>query len=304
MTSISVSTGASFAIVPKPLGVAPSSPSPCSHSNPAANPASPPGIAITAAAASIETLSLRSTESNEPPPSPSSDQQITYSFVVHTFAKDQHEFTHEFHNRPVDIETVHIEYLFARLAWTVIMFVKPFITAYRPRLVAHITQPSDTSLDPRIGSKMTIEWMNDDTLRNLYGGGGSRNASPKKRKLGGKGSRDGEEEHDDGSTECDSDEWSSRVAIEEEEWTRGRPLKRALHLKGLLGSGCSVLHGLRSGDGLGMAGPKRFYECCFFFHIIHYGWPCPLTESGIGTKSTFRMGELLGLMSIRSSPVY
>lgn len=68
------------------------------------------------------------------------------------------------------------EYIFARFAWTIIQLVKPFVLSLSPRAVVHV------QTDPEKAVTWVVETMQFDQLDQLYGGGGSRSASPNKRR--------------------------------------------------------------------------------------------------------------------------
>lgn len=68
------------------------------------------------------------------------------------------------------------QYIFARFAWTMIQLVKPFIISSSPRTVIHV------QTDPGKAVTWVEETMQSDQLDKLYGRGGSRSASPNKRR--------------------------------------------------------------------------------------------------------------------------
>lgn len=99
-------------------------------------------------------------------------------FVAHVLTAlcaGNQELADEFQNRPVQrgaFEGVAKEYLFAKFAQAVFMLVKPFIAfASVVRYVARL------QADDKMGSETRNEWMSRESLRNLYGGCGSRRAS-------------------------------------------------------------------------------------------------------------------------------
>lgn len=67
-------------------------------------------------------------------------------------------------------------YIFTRFAWTMIQLVKPFLISSSSRAVVHI------QVEPGKAAKWVEEMMQPDQLDKLYGGGGSRSASPNKRR--------------------------------------------------------------------------------------------------------------------------
>lgn len=133
------------------------------------------------------------------------------------------------------------EYLFARFAWTVIQLVKPFVMSLSPRAVVHV------QTDPEKAVKWVVETMQPGQLDELYGGGGSRSASPNKRKRKQSNTRDSSVPNDIGlsrNTEINmlyqriTEDHEARVRQKRrrdsyvsdcitEEWEpRGRPRKR------------------------------------------------------------------------------
>ena len=68
------------------------------------------------------------------------------------------------------------EYVFAHFAWTLIQLVKPFVTSSISRAVVHVQKEQGKA------PQWLVEELQGDQLNDLYGGGGLRSASPKKRK--------------------------------------------------------------------------------------------------------------------------
>lgn len=100
-------------------------------------------------------------------------------YIAHVLDPTQApEFFCWYHNVELSLSGGRLatEYLFARFAWTVIQLVKPFVISLSPRAVVHI------QTDPDRAVTWVVENMQPAQLDGLYGGGGSRSASPNKRK--------------------------------------------------------------------------------------------------------------------------
>ncbi|KXH64532.1 hypothetical protein CSAL01_11287 [Colletotrichum salicis] len=119
------------------------------------------------------------------------------AYVIHVFGPHAGEFSGLYHNRPLQyLDNTSREFIFSRFAWTFLMLTKPFLLAGMQRSVVRCQSNQGTS----------VEWRAQDLsghqLSNLYGGGGSRSASPKKRSR--------QREGDSGSV-ADSDGWDSET---------------------------------------------------------------------------------------------
>ncbi|GKT67224.1 hypothetical protein ColTof4_13611 [Colletotrichum tofieldiae] len=126
------------------------------------------------------------------------------SYVVHVVGLKSGEFPTLYHNTLLqNLEDTSREYMLARFAWTVLLLVKPFVLTGSSR--------SGGGLD------WDVEEVPGPKLLGLYGGGGTRSASPKKR------SRQHEDAEltrlDDAD---DADEWYKAVFDE----PRGRKRRR------------------------------------------------------------------------------
>ncbi|KZL87264.1 hypothetical protein CI238_12888 [Colletotrichum incanum] len=131
------------------------------------------------------------------------------AYVLHVFGTNVGEFSGLYHNiRFQYLDNTSREFLFARLAWTISILVKPFVLAGMHRCVVRCRS------NKGVGFEWKAEELSGSDLSNYYGGGGSRSASPKKR------SRPREE--DRGSL-ADSDEWYEEVL------EAGRGRKRVRH---------------------------------------------------------------------------
>ncbi|TKW60060.1 hypothetical protein CTA1_3132 [Colletotrichum tanaceti] len=131
------------------------------------------------------------------------------AYMLHVFGANVEEFSGLYHNTRFQyIDNTSREFLFSRLAWTVLMLIKPFVLAGSQRSVIRC----------RIGKGVGFEWgaeeLSGANLSRSYGGGGSRSASPKKR------SRPREEDH---SSLADADEWYAEVGEEDRGRKRVRP---------------------------------------------------------------------------------
>lgn len=89
------------------------------------------------------------------------------------------EFVHEYHGRylrPEAMRGTEVEYLFARFAWAVLYLVKEFILLARPKI---------TLARYRVWEDGATRVKEQDMLAKdvdlLYGGGGTRSATPRKR---------------------------------------------------------------------------------------------------------------------------
>ncbi|SPO07719.1 uncharacterized protein DNG_10414 [Cephalotrichum gorgonifer] len=97
------------------------------------------------------------------------------AYVVHDFSGDA-EFTTLYHNIPLlYLEATSPQYIFARFAWTVLIGIKPFLEAGLSRQVVQLNIQG-----------LGLEWksvlLDGQRLAGIYGPGGSRSASTKKRR--------------------------------------------------------------------------------------------------------------------------
>ncbi|PQK17510.1 hypothetical protein BB8028_0008g00210 [Beauveria bassiana] len=147
-----------------------------------------------------------------PKPEFASDDPDTLSpgrsiaYVLHVFGSNIEEFSDMYHNTCVQyLNNTSRQYLFARLAWTILILLKPFVLAGTNRFVI------------RNNGQAAGMWVTEDLsgskLSSLYGGGGSRSASPKKRSR---------QREDEVSLADSDDEWYEEIVESEE----GRGRKR------------------------------------------------------------------------------
>lgn len=192
-------------------------------------------------------------------------QQPQQQYVVHLFRSPESsqfgEMHDAFHNRPLSnlssFSSVRREFLFARFAWCVLLFVKDFITAGVERRVVMLGAVGGEAAGEAAratGPGATIRVLSGEELINKYGGGGSKRSSPKKRGRGSGEREDGATDNDDdkdresdvsdGGTDDDELtepdywsqdlEWNNRwyakmmreAKVDEEERTRGRKRRR------------------------------------------------------------------------------
>ncbi|KAH8748426.1 hypothetical protein F5883DRAFT_509218 [Diaporthe sp. PMI_573] len=109
-------------------------------------------------------------------PKPSLGQGNQY--VAHVLdTKLAPEFYNSYHNIQLRLPGRSVrEYVFAHFAWTLIQLVKPFVTSSISRAVVHVQKEQGKA------PQWLVEELQGDQLNDLYGGGGLRSASPKKRK--------------------------------------------------------------------------------------------------------------------------
>ncbi|OAA35194.1 hypothetical protein NOR_08117 [Metarhizium rileyi] len=109
-------------------------------------------------------------------PKPVAAENTSHALAVHflSLSDDLEDSATEFHNQLVHGNTVPTEYLFARFAYTVFGLVKNFVLqGVRRRLALVETGKDDWTTKTHD--------MNHRQRDNLYGGGGSRSSSPRKR---------------------------------------------------------------------------------------------------------------------------
>ncbi|KAH0530679.1 hypothetical protein TsFJ059_005279 [Trichoderma semiorbis] len=99
-------------------------------------------------------------------------------FVTHILSKDAAELWPTYHNITIQHPS-NRNYLFARFAWAIFQQVKLFIIQGGKREIIRLQLDTDTGA---INYKQ--ESMSGPQLQNLFGGGGSRSATPMKRRLG------------------------------------------------------------------------------------------------------------------------
>jgi hypothetical protein len=129
-------------------------------------------------------------------------------YVSHILSTSAAEYWPTYHNTIVQyLENDSRPYLFARFAWAILLFVKPFVTAGDPRHVIRL-QVSTGPEDVEIVRKE--EFLSGAQLKSSYGGVGSKSATPKKRR-----SESGAlgEEDDLAESSADSD-----ISMEDDIW--------------------------------------------------------------------------------------
>lgn len=99
-------------------------------------------------------------------------------FVTHILSKDAAELWPTHHNIIIQHPS-NRNYFFARFAWAIFQQVKLFIIRGGKREIIRLQLDTDTGA---INYKQ--ESMSGPQLQNLFGGGGSRSATPMKRRLG------------------------------------------------------------------------------------------------------------------------
>ncbi|KFH48542.1 hypothetical protein ACRE_006410 [Hapsidospora chrysogenum ATCC 11550] len=100
-------------------------------------------------------------------------------YLTHILSKDAAELWPEYHHTIV--QSLHggsRPYLFARFAWAVLLKVKPFVTAGWPRHVIRVHISNGQS-----EVEYRADHLNGPQLQDLYGGGESKAATPRKRKF-------------------------------------------------------------------------------------------------------------------------
>jgi hypothetical protein len=132
-------------------------------------------------------------------------------YVTHILSTGAAEYWPTYHNILVQyLKTDCRPYLFARFAWTVLLHVKPFINSGDSRHIIRLHVSSDAE-----GTRMErkSEFLSGVELKNSYGGGGSKNATPKKRsEVGSAADDDNLIESGDGSdTSVNGDFWDDMM---------------------------------------------------------------------------------------------
>ncbi|PGG97114.1 hypothetical protein AJ79_09342, partial [Helicocarpus griseus UAMH5409] len=129
-------------------------------------------------------------------------------YVSHILSTSAAEYWPTYHNTIVQyLENDSRPYLFARFAWAILLFVKPFITAGDPRHVVRL-QVSTGIEDVEMVRK--AELLSGAQLKASYSDGGSKSAIPKKRR-----SESGALGEDDDLVECSED---SDIGMENDIW--------------------------------------------------------------------------------------
>ncbi|KAJ2988785.1 hypothetical protein NUW58_g3796 [Xylaria curta] len=141
---------------------------------------------------------------------------------LHATETSTMEFAFAYHNYKVVQQPRNVtpEFLFARFARAILMLIKPFIAQapinrYVSRFRA-VNNENGGSNEYNIKS----EWLSPEQLADQYGGGGTKSASPSKRK------RNGEGNSDNGDNSDTEDEWYKENVAVLLEGDRGRPRKR------------------------------------------------------------------------------
>ncbi|EEH11301.1 conserved hypothetical protein [Histoplasma capsulatum G186AR] len=122
-------------------------------------------------------------------------------YVSHILSDNAAEYWPTYHNTIVQyLGNDSRPYLFARFAWAILLFVKPFVTTGDPRNVIHLEV--STSVE-KTQTVWKAEYLSGAQLKANYSGGGSKSATSKKRKS--EFSTLGEEDDDLAESSDDSD---------------------------------------------------------------------------------------------------
>ncbi|KAI0401064.1 hypothetical protein F4802DRAFT_581677 [Xylaria palmicola] len=165
------------------------------------------------------------------------------SYAIHVLSATKistREFSTHFHNLPVLQQSeqppatgipidIPPEFLYARFARAVLLLLKPFV-AQSPvsRRVARYTVRQSPGNELGAVLRTYIEWLSSEDLHQQYGGGGTRSASPSKRKRGPE-QKDMEDIYsrvDDNETPDSSSDVGAAIDTSLEEDERGRSRKR------------------------------------------------------------------------------
>jgi hypothetical protein len=141
-------------------------------------------------------------------------------YVSHILSASAAEYWPTYHNTIIQyLEDGARPYLFARFAWAILLFVKPFITSGFSRHVVslHVSTNSE-GLDEIVRKP---ELLSGAILLSRYGGGGSKSATPKKRKS--EGGAPGEEDSFPWSSEDSDDSVEDNIWDDAMDWeAKGR----------------------------------------------------------------------------------
>jgi HNH endonuclease len=149
-------------------------------------------------------------------PAPDSSQYVTYILL-----KEAAELWPKYHNTPVQyLDKGAHYYLFARFAWAILLQVKPFIIAGCSRHVIRIQMSSEDKI------AREEKLLSGSQLKNFYGGGGSKRATPlnKRSGTGSMGDDNGdliESPSEDGDLDME-DDWEDTVSEWRQKADEGR----------------------------------------------------------------------------------
>ncbi|RMD41888.1 hypothetical protein DV735_g3230, partial [Chaetothyriales sp. CBS 134920] len=119
------------------------------------------------------------------------------AYVLHVFAADAEEFADQYHNTCLQyLDQTRHQFLFARFAWTILILIKQFVLAGADRTVVVSSQEPGRT-------EWIAQELSASKLFSLYGRGGSRSASPKKR---------GRPDEADGGSLADSDDYQESLS--------------------------------------------------------------------------------------------
>ncbi|ORY69612.1 uncharacterized protein BCR38DRAFT_480790 [Pseudomassariella vexata] len=119
------------------------------------------------------------------------------AYVPRVFGTNMGEFSGLYHNTHFQcLDNTNREFISSRLAWTVLMLMKPFVLMDIQRSIIRCQSNQGA------GVEWKVEDLSGPTLSSLYGGGGLRSVSPKKRSR---------QHVEDCSNVADSDEWYDKV---------------------------------------------------------------------------------------------
>jgi hypothetical protein len=106
-------------------------------------------------------------------------------YTAHLLSGNAAELWPQCHN--VIVQYLHPRskpYLFARFAWAVLLWAKHFIVAGFGRNVYRIQVSTDAASSGNLAIQRKEEFLSGKELQKWYGGGGSKTATPRKRKAG------------------------------------------------------------------------------------------------------------------------
>ncbi|KAF5019789.1 hypothetical protein F66182_8158 [Fusarium sp. NRRL 66182] len=112
--------------------------------------------------------------------SPNGVENAPNKYLLHVLDGRESEFTALYHNRPVEsLVEGSREYLFARFAWSVFSYLKPFLTSgVGRRVIRHrLRAADDDAEEEHLVAEIQNVFLDSKKLDSLYGGGHKRRIS-------------------------------------------------------------------------------------------------------------------------------
>ncbi|KKZ66495.1 hypothetical protein EMCG_07775 [[Emmonsia] crescens] len=131
-------------------------------------------------------------------------------YVSHVLSVNAGEIWPKYHNVLVQyLDSESRPYLFARFAWAILLFARPFVTMGFPRQVIQLHVSTDAD---NVQVNWKAQFFSGEPLKSLYGEGGSKSAAPRKSRFVSESVADEDIESSETNDDTDNvwDNWESR----------------------------------------------------------------------------------------------